>query len=93
MRKVVCRVSRTTLMARVLDTGAPPAVLASHVATCLRCQAAVAQALRLRRTLSRLALPAPEKPGAGGRPQIGWAAAVASVAAAVLVARSRQHSG
>lgn len=93
MRRVVCRVSRTTLMARVLDTGEPPTVLASHVATCLRCQAAVAHALGLRRTLSRLTLTAPEEAAAGGRPQIGWAAAVASVAAAVLVARSRQHSG
>lgn len=93
MRRVVCRVSRTTLMARVLDTGSPPAMLESHVATCLRCQATVAHARRLRRTLARLSLAPPaEMPQASG-PPLGWAAAAASLAAAVLVVRSRQQDG
>lgn len=90
MRRVVCRVSRTTLMARVLDTGSPPAVLESHVATCLRCQAAVAHAQRLRRTLAHLSpAPAADVP-IGSSVSFGWAAVAASLAAAILVARLRQ---
>lgn len=91
MRQVVCRVSRTTLMARVLDTGGPPAVLEGHVATCLRCQAAVAQALRLRRTLAHLSPRAPVETPTG--PSFGWAAVAASLGAAVVVLRFRQQSG
>lgn len=91
MRRVVCRVSRTTLMARVLDTGAPPAVLEGHVATCLRCQAAVAQAERLRRALRTITPPA--GPGHdSARPPFAWAAVAASLAAAVLMLRIRQQS-
>ena len=41
MREMVCRATRTTLIARVLDTGAPPSLLEGHVASCLRCHAVV----------------------------------------------------
>lgn len=91
MTALVCRVSRTTLMARVLDTGHPPAVLEGHVATCLRCQAAVARAMRLRRMLARLTVPADRVVADGSTTPLGWVAAgLASVAAAIFVLRLRQ---
>jgi hypothetical protein len=87
-----CRMVRTTLAARVLDTGVPPGALESHVATCLRCQAVVAQSRRLRRTLADL------EPHEGPRetsssPPLGWVAAgIASLAAALAVMRHRQSA-
>lgn len=94
MTPLVCRVSRTTLMARVLDTGQAPAVLDGHVATCLRCQAAVARALRLRRMLSRLTVPAEGAVDDTSSSPVGWVAAgLASLAAAIYVLRIRQQSG
>lgn len=92
MRRVVCRVSRTTLMARVLDTGSPPAVLESHVATCLRCQAAVAHALRLRRTLAHLTPSSSVGLPDASSPTMSWGAVAASLAAAIVVLRLRQQS-
>jgi hypothetical protein len=87
-----CRLVRTTLAARVLDTGVPPRALESHVATCLRCQAVVAQSRRLRRTLADL------EPQDGPRmvpssSPLGWVAAgIASLAAALAVMRHRQSA-
>ncbi len=89
MRALRCRLLRTTLAARVLDTGAPPRFLAAHVESCLRCQAVLAQSLRLRRTLADLA-PQPEPAAAPSSPPLGWmAAGVASLAAAIAVLRHR----
>jgi predicted anti-sigma-YlaC factor YlaD len=94
MTGLVCRVSRTTLMARVLDTGRPPAVLEGHVTACLRCQATVARALRLRRMLARLAVPAEGAAPDGSATPLGWvAAALASLVAAIFVLRLRQQGG
>jgi hypothetical protein len=93
MREMVCRATRTTLIARVLDTGAPPSLLEGHVASCLRCQATVAHAQRLRRTLARMSVPVPPDPPAA-RIEVPWfAAAAASVIAALLWARLRQQQG
>lgn len=81
-------------MARVLDTGSPPAVLESHVAACLRCQAVVAHALRWRRALARLSAPPDNTLLEGSSTPLGWVAAgVASLAAAALVVRLRQQGG
>lgn len=92
MTPLYCRLVRTTLAARVLDTGAPPRALESHVATCLRCQAVVAQSRRLRRTLANLE-PHDSPQGAQSSPPLGWVAAgLASLAAAVAVMRHRQSA-
>jgi hypothetical protein len=83
--QIWCRMVRTTLAARVLDTGAVPGPLTGHVHGCLRCQAAVVQARRLRRTLASMP-PAIEVESVSG-PSRGWiAAAMASAAAVVFVA-------
>ncbi len=93
MRGLFCRAVRTTLAARVLDTGNSPYVLESHVASCLRCQAVVAQSLRLRRTLADV-VTSREIELNSSSPPVGWmAAGVASLAAAALVARMRQQDG
>lgn len=90
MTPLYCRAVRTTLAARVLDTGVPPRPLDSHVVTCLRCQAVVAQSRRLRRTLADLE-PQQDSPGAPSSPPLGWVAAgIASLAAALAVIRHRQ---
>lgn len=93
MRRLFCRAIRTTLAARLLDTGETPPLLSGHVSRCLRCQAVVAQSLRLRRTLADV-VPGRHIEVAPSRPPVGWVAAgVASVAAAVVVARLRQQNG
>lgn len=93
MRTLICRAVRTTLAARVLDTGVCPPILAEHVSQCLRCQAVVAQSLRLRRTLADVVTDQDIELDPA-RPPVGWmAAGVASLAAAVLVARIRQQNG
>ena len=90
-RGLVCRAVRTTLVACVLDTDEVPPRLSGHVDACLRCQAVVAQARRLRRALRTLG---PDEP-ARDAPRQGKglvAAGVASVAAAaVVVARVRSQ--
>lgn len=85
---------RTTLAARVLDTGGPPGWMEGHVAQCLRCQAVVAQSLRFRRSLAHIH-PPDELEGPPVRSQAGWlAAGAASMAAAAVVVRHlRQQSG
>ncbi|HLU53071.1 MAG TPA: hypothetical protein VK011_05735 [Acidimicrobiia bacterium] len=93
MRDMVCRAARTTLIARVLDTGSPPSLLESHIATCLRCQATVAHSQRLRRTLARMDVPMPGEVTTA-RMEVPWlAAAAASVIAALLWVRLRQQQG
>jgi hypothetical protein len=91
MRGMVCRLSRRTLAAWVLDTGQPPPILEGHVASCLRCQAVVASSRRLRRELSGLDADVDDF---GGEPsRKAWmAAGLASVAAVVVVARLRQRA-
>lgn len=90
MRSLVCRSIRTTLAARVLDTGSAPKVLEPHLATCLRCQAVVVQSRRLRRTLADLRPPMEEELMTSSPPPLGWVAAgVASLAAAIVVVRHR----
>lgn len=87
---IMCRTLRTTLAARVLDTGRVPGWMEGHVWSCLRCQAVVAQSQRLRRTLTTLGPEGPETVDYEGAPYGLVAAGVASVAAAaVLVARAR----
>lgn len=88
-RAAMCRTVRTTLAARVLDTDRVPPWLEGHVGSCLRCQAVVAQARRLRRTLTTMGADHPQP--LEGSPPLGLiTAGVASVAAAaVLVARAR----
>lgn len=92
MTPLLCRMVRTTLAARVLDTGVPPRALEAHVATCLRCQAVAAQSRRLRRTLADLEpLESPRE--APSSPPLGWVAAgIASLAAALAVMRHRQSA-
>jgi len=93
MRELVCRAARTTLIARVLDTGSPPGLLEGHIATCLRCQATVAHSRRLRRMLERMSVPMPPV-APSARLEVPWfAAAAASVIAALLWARLRQQQG
>lgn len=90
MNPVFCRAVRTTLSARVLDTGEPPSLLAGHVAGCLRCQAVTAQTLRLRRTLASLEhANGVDDPGRSSSGK--WiVAGLASVAAAMVANRLRQ---
>lgn len=93
MIRLFCRMIRTTLAARVLDTGVCPPLFEEHVSRCLRCQAVVAQSLRLRRSLADMVGRRDIEVTPSGRP-MGWlAAGVASLAAAVLVARMRQQNG
>lgn len=91
MSGVICRLGRTTLAARVLDEGTPPAWLASHVSRCLQCQAVVANSRRLRRNLSGLStISVDDEDQTGG---FAWVAAgAASLAAAAVVVR-RRHGG
>ncbi|HLU30768.1 MAG TPA: hypothetical protein VK088_03345 [Acidimicrobiia bacterium] len=91
MTPLYCRLVRTTLAARVLDTGDPPRPMEAHVATCLRCQAVAAQSRRLRRTLADLQ-PVEVLDPSSSSPPLGWVAAgVASLAAAIAMMRHR-HS-
>ena len=93
MSEISCRAIRKTLAARVLDTGAPPPVLEAHVATCLRCQAVVASSQRLRRMVAGLGVDPPLDDLDSDRNIPGWVAAgVASVAAAVVLARRLQET-
>lgn len=92
MNGLFCRLIRTTLVARILDTGRVPEPLEAHVGSCLRCQAVVAHSTRLRRTLAGLEPELPE-PHFGPSPSpLGVAAAVFSLAAAVVMLRLRQQS-
>ncbi len=85
MTQLWCRLVRTTLAARVLDTGSVPGTLAGHVNGCLRCQAVVAQARRLRRTLAFMPPAVGVEPVPS--PSRGWiAAGMASAAAVAFVA-------
>ncbi len=85
-----CRLWRTTLVARVLDTGYPPAFLESHVSTCLRCQAVTAHSRRLRRTLATIE-PGPVTLRPDGTVALpSWmAAGLVSVVAAMLMVKLR----
>lgn len=92
MTPLYCRVVRTTLAARVLDTGAPPRPLETHIGACLRCQAVVAHSRRLRRTLADLE-PCQGSHACPSSPPLGWVAAgIASLAAALAVIRHRQSA-
>lgn len=87
MTGIRCRLVRTTLVARVLDNGTVPGGLAGHVSVCLRCQAVVAHARRLRRTIAAMP-PEAELEWVRG-PSRGWIAAGVTSAAALVFVASR----
>lgn len=94
MRGLLCRSLRTTLAARVLDTGEIPAGMRTHLAHCLRCQAVAAQSARLRRDLAGLEPRQPPPMTTGAASSRRWlAAGVASAAAMLVVSRLRHADG
>ncbi|HLT95792.1 MAG TPA: hypothetical protein VK070_03290 [Acidimicrobiia bacterium] len=92
MSPLFCRLIRTTLVARILDTGQVPEILEGHVSHCLRCQAVVAHSTRLRRTLAGLDPDLPETNAGAFSPPVGVAAVVLSLAAVAVLFRLRQQS-